>query len=97
MYFSNTESVRDVQFSPHLPYTFASVSENGSVQIWDVRRSDKSTLQFAAHGGPIFACDWHPEHPWLATASRDKSIKVNILILGLNYYLEILIGLGFNW
>lgn len=73
---SNTESVRDVQFSPHIPHTFAAVSENGSVQLWDIRRPDKSQQQFTAHSGPVFACDWHPEASWLATASRDKTIKV---------------------
>ncbi|KAK9496547.1 hypothetical protein O3M35_013172 [Rhynocoris fuscipes] len=75
-FYSNTESVRDVQFSPHSHISFASVSENGNVQTWDVRRPDKPVLQFAAHSGPIFACDWHPETSWLATASRDKTIKV---------------------
>lgn len=73
---SNTESVRDVQFSPHSHLTFASVSENGNVQIWDMRKPDKCVLQFTAHSGPIFACDWHPETACLATASRDKTIKV---------------------
>ncbi|KAK9751528.1 WD domain, G-beta repeat [Popillia japonica] len=76
IFYSNTESVRDVQFSPHIPHTFAAVSENGSVQIWDIRKSDKCQQQFTAHSGPVFACDWHPESPWLATASRDKTIKV---------------------
>lgn len=75
-FFSNTESVRDVQFSPHSHLTFASVSENGNVQIWDMRKPDKCVLQFTAHSGPIFACDWHPEMACLATASRDKTIKV---------------------
>ncbi|XP_022190901.1 GATOR complex protein WDR24 [Nilaparvata lugens] len=75
-FYSNTESVRDVQFSPHSQHNFAAVSENGSVQLWDVRRPDKCYHQFTAHSGPIFACDWHPEHAWLATASRDKTIKV---------------------
>ncbi|KAL1463760.1 hypothetical protein WDU94_015482, partial [Cyamophila willieti] len=73
---SNTESVRDVQFNPHSAYAFASVSENGVIQQWDIRRGDKCVYQFTAHSGPIFACDWHPEHAWLATASRDKTIKV---------------------
>ncbi|XP_075228783.1 WD repeat domain 24 isoform X2 [Lycorma delicatula] len=73
---SNTESVRDVQFSPHAHHTFAAVSENGNVQLWDLRRPDKCFHQFTAHSGPIFACDWHPEMAWLATASRDKTIKV---------------------
>ncbi|KAI5637278.1 WD domain, g-beta repeat domain-containing protein [Phthorimaea operculella] len=75
-FISNTESIRDVQFSPHAPQTFAAVSENGSVQVWDVRKADRPLQQFTAHSGPVFACDWHPELPWLATASRDKTIKV---------------------
>ncbi|KAH1017458.1 GATOR complex protein WDR24 isoform X1 [Dendroctonus ponderosae] len=76
VFYSNTESVRDVQFSPHNSYTFSAVSENGNVQIWDVRKPDKLQIQFTAHSGPVFACDWHPESTWLATASRDKTIKV---------------------
>lgn len=84
---SNTESVRDVQFSPHVHHTFAAVSENGNIQLWDLRRPDKCFHQFTAHSGPIFACDWHPESSWLATASRDKTIKV---ILFLFFKLKIL-------
>lgn len=75
-FYSNSESVRDVQFSPHLQHLFSSVSENGNVQLWDLRRHDKYYMQFTAHSGPAFACDWHPELEWLATASRDKTIKV---------------------
>ncbi|XP_028025577.1 GATOR complex protein WDR24 isoform X4 [Bombyx mandarina] len=75
-FISNTESIRDVQFSPHQAHTFAAVSENGNVQLWDVRRHERCLQQFTAHSGPVFACDWHSEMPWLATASRDKTIKV---------------------
>ncbi|XP_071446852.1 GATOR2 complex protein WDR24 [Hetaerina americana] len=75
-FYSNTESVRDVQFSPRQHHLFAGVSENGTVQLWDLRRPDRCKEQFTAHSGPIFACDWHPEISWLATASRDKTIKV---------------------
>lgn len=75
-FFSNTESVRDVQFSPHHTHTFAAVSENGNVQLWDIRKPERCVQAYTAHSGPIFACDWHPEIPWLATASRDKTIKV---------------------
>ncbi|XP_020287866.1 WD repeat-containing protein 24 [Pseudomyrmex gracilis] len=75
-FYSNTESVRDVQFCPQQPHTFAAVSENGHVQQWDLRKPDRYFQHFTAHSGPIFACDWHPEAPWLATASRDKTIKV---------------------
>ncbi|CAH0389675.1 unnamed protein product [Bemisia tabaci] len=75
-FYSNTESVRDVQFCPHSTPIFAAVSENGSVQQWDLRKPERHVFQFSAHSGPVFACDWHPEHSWLATASRDKTIKV---------------------
>lgn len=37
-YFSNSESVRDVKFSPHSTNLFSAVSENGTVQLWDIRR-----------------------------------------------------------
>ncbi|XP_071543764.1 GATOR2 complex protein WDR24-like isoform X1 [Panulirus ornatus] len=74
---SNAESVRDVQFNPHHNMTFCAVSENGNVQLWDMRRADRVEKQFTAHGGPIFALDWHPEvKTWIATAGRDKTIKV---------------------
>ncbi|XP_045612985.1 GATOR2 complex protein WDR24 isoform X2 [Procambarus clarkii] len=76
-YTSNAESVRDVQFNPHHSVNFCAVSENGNVQLWDMRRSDRVEKQFTAHGGPIFALDWHPDvKTWIATAGRDKTIKV---------------------
>lgn len=75
-YSSHAESVRDVKFNPNSPNNFAAVSENGTIQLWDMRRSDKSIIQFTAHSGPIYTCDWHTSKQWLATGSRDKQIKV---------------------
>lgn len=76
-FYSNSESVRDVKFSPGNPYIFAAASENGLVQLWDTRRADRCTSQFTAHSEPIYTCDWHPMNPnWLATGSRDKQIKI---------------------
>lgn len=76
-FYSLSESVRDVQFCPHHYFTFAAVQENGYVQLWDLRRTDRFERQFAAHSGPVFTCDWHPEDKFVfATAGRDKTIKV---------------------
>ena len=76
-FLSNAESVRDVQFNPSQCFSFAAVSENGTVQLWDLRRQDRCEKQFTAHSGPVFACDWHPENKtWLATAGRDRAVKV---------------------
>ncbi|XP_066945306.1 GATOR2 complex protein WDR24 isoform X1 [Macrobrachium rosenbergii] len=74
---SNSESVRDVQFNPHNNMHFCAVCENGNVQLWDMRRTDHVEKQFPAHGEPSFALDWHPDvKNWIATAGRDKTIKV---------------------
>lgn len=82
--YSNAESVRDVQFNPHQQHTFAAVTENGTVQLWDLRKHDKCNKQFTGHSGPIFTCDWHPEvKTWLATAGRDRAVKVCILVFSI--------------
>jgi len=74
---SHSESVRDIKFSPFRESIFSSVQENGNVQIWDLRKCDKYERQFTAHNGPVLSCDWHPEERiWLATAGRDKTIKI---------------------
>lgn len=53
---SNSESVRDIQFLPKSTSCFTSVSENGSVQLWDIRKgSDRPYLTFTAHSGPVFS------------------------------------------
>ncbi|XP_043203975.1 GATOR complex protein WDR24-like [Amphibalanus amphitrite] len=73
----NTESVRDLQFNPSQPNTLAAVSENGQVQLWDKARADRCVRSLTAHNGPAYACDWHPSRAgWLATAGRDKAIKI---------------------
>ncbi|XP_077864597.1 GATOR2 complex protein WDR24 [Saccoglossus kowalevskii] len=72
-----SESVRDVQFMQFQYFSFAAAFENGNIQLWDIRRADKFYQQFTAHNGPAFSLDGHPEErQWLATAGRDKSIKI---------------------
>ncbi|XP_077978398.1 GATOR2 complex protein WDR24-like isoform X2 [Glandiceps talaboti] len=76
-FYGKSESVRDIQFSPVQYFVFAAAFENGSVQLWDIRRTDKYYQQFTAHSGPTFSLDWHTEERnWLATAGRDKTIKI---------------------
>ena len=60
-FVSNMECIRDVQFSPHTLNTFASVSENGRVSLWDLRKPDRPEKNWQAHAEYVFALDWHPE------------------------------------
>lgn len=76
-YSGLSESVRDLQFSPHRANIFIAVQDNGYVQMYDVRKKDKFEQCFPAHNGPILSCDWHPDHAdVIATAGRDMSIKI---------------------
>ncbi|RUS90721.1 hypothetical protein EGW08_001525, partial [Elysia chlorotica] len=77
---AGTDSVKDAQFCPSSIgyFNFAAAYENGCVQTWDMRWSDRCERQFMAHNGPVFSMDWHPADKtwWLATTGRDAMIKV---------------------
>ncbi|GFR73772.1 WD repeat-containing protein 24-like [Elysia marginata] len=77
---AGTDSVKDAQFCPSSIgyFNFAAAYENGCVQTWDMRWSDRCERQFMAHNGPVFSIDWHPADKtwWLATTGRDATIKV---------------------
>lgn len=46
-------------------------------QLWDSRQPNYPINSFMGHNGPTFAIDWHPEERnWVASAGRDKMIKV---------------------
>ncbi|KNC83575.1 hypothetical protein SARC_04180 [Sphaeroforma arctica JP610] len=71
------ESVRDVGFNPHNGTTFAAAFENGSVQVWDIRMPTTWESRIAAHQGPTFCINWHPEdRSVLASGGRDRVIKI---------------------
>ena len=72
----NSNSIRDVCFSPYSPTVFAAAFDSGRMQIWDVRmeRPMQTTL---AHNGPVLAVSFHPTvRGKIATGGRDKLVKV---------------------
>jgi len=45
--------------------------------LWDSRQPNYPINSFMGHNGPTFAIDWHhEERNWVASAGRDKMIKV---------------------
>ena len=77
---SNSE-VRDVQFHPFHSNYFASANDNGTIQLWDVRKVDRDAMRqvITAHQGLILAIDWHPSTKYdnlIASAGRDRLVKV---------------------
>lgn len=79
MFSGGTESIRVVQFSPHQTNRFASADDAGTLKLWDLRYYDRYQRRLTAHTGPIYGIDYHAEKAWIATAGRDKLIKVIIL------------------
>lgn len=43
-FLGQSEACRDVQFSPFCSNVFASIYDNGSVQLWDARKPDRSRI-----------------------------------------------------
>ncbi|KAJ3190838.1 SEA (Seh1-associated) complex subunit, partial [Irineochytrium annulatum] len=70
------EGVRDVQFSPVNPNEFIAVFENGSVQKWDIRRPNEVERRVGSHSGQALTVDWNPDGCLVASAGRDRIIKV---------------------
>eukprot|EP00300_Choanocystis_sp_HF-7_P018250 c19981_g1_i1.p1 GENE.c19981_g1_i1~~c19981_g1_i1.p1 ORF type:complete len:759 (-),score=136.66 c19981_g1_i1:870-3146(-) len=69
-------AVHDVEFNPFNPNRFAAGYENGSLQIWDIRRPADYESCIAAQS-LVFALSWHPHTPdRIATGGRDYTVKV---------------------
>ena len=74
--YGKSESVRDVQFSKTNSLDFAAAFENGSIQKWDIRKPAMYERRINAHNGLALSIDWHPDGKRLASAGRDKVIKI---------------------
>ena len=74
---AKSESVRDVQFDPFSPLSFASACEDGSVQVWDMRKPHEPLRRFTAHAGLVLVLQFHPsQRGVLATGGRDRVVKI---------------------
>lgn len=74
-----SDAVRDLQFSPTRDYLLASMHDNGSLCIWDMRNMDGGGMwaRVSAHTTLGLAVAWHPSTDMvIATGSRDKTCKV---------------------
>lgn len=76
--FRENESVRDVQVCPLATNYFAAAYENGSLQVWDIRKGDAGRVRsINAHQGLVLSLDWHPmDKDVLASGGRDRLINV---------------------
>ncbi|KAI9828530.1 MAG: hypothetical protein M1819_006586 [Sarea resinae] len=75
-YMGNTESVRDLKWSPTDGVEFAFGTDNGVIQRWDLRKDNAPLLKINAHSRTCNSIDWHPDGKHLVSAGADKNVKV---------------------
>lgn len=76
-YIGHTQLIYNAMFSPHIPNTFASVSGDGQLKIWNTLGNQRNTLSIKSHDGEVLTCDWSKQNQFiLATGASDGLIKV---------------------
>ena len=64
------------RWSPRKPETFASVSGDCQLKVWDCRNPQHSVQSFKAHDYEILCCDWAKyDENIIVTGSVDKSVR----------------------
>ncbi len=75
----NSSSVRDVRFSFSNINTLAGAFEDGSIQVWDLRKPNCAVRKIVGHNGPVLGLDFHPgTHRLLASGGRDRIVQVRM-------------------
>ena len=75
-YAGNSEGIRDLKWSPTNGVEFATGTDSGVVQRWDIRKESSPTLKINAHEKTCNSIDWHPDGKHLVSGSADKRVKV---------------------
>ncbi|KAK9852511.1 uncharacterized protein MYU51_008351 [Penicillium brevicompactum] len=75
-YQGNSDSIRDVRWSPTDGVIFATASDSGAIQMWDYRKVNAPLMRIAAHDRPCFAVDWHPDGKHVVSGGTDRQVKV---------------------
>jgi len=75
---SYNSGARDVQFHPTEPDKFASAYEQNTIEVWDMRASaTRAARKFInAHQDPVYTIDFSADGTYLASGSRDRTVKV---------------------
>ncbi|XP_026473457.1 peroxisomal targeting signal 2 receptor [Ctenocephalides felis] len=75
-YLGHSQLVYNAMFSRHIPNTFASVSGDGFLKLWNTLNSQRPDASIKAHDAEVLSCDWCKyEQNVLATAGSDGLIK----------------------
>ena len=71
-----SDSVRDVKWSPTDGVDFAFGTDSGWVQFWDMRNLKQPKIKIPAHATACTSVDWHPDGKHVVSAGLEKLIRV---------------------
>lgn len=75
-FLGHSQLVYNAMFSPHIPNTFASVSGDGYLKIWNCMDSTRASTSIKAHDAEVLSCDWCKyEQNILCTSGSDGLIR----------------------
>lgn len=75
-YSGHRNHVNCVTWSPHISGSFASVSGDGMIRIWDAKQSSYPCSQFQVHAADVLGCDWCKFNKnIIVTSGADKLIR----------------------
>ncbi|EGD89978.1 hypothetical protein H112_02449 [Trichophyton rubrum D6] len=72
----HSEAVRDIRWSPAEPVEFATATDSGVIQKWDIRKDNVPVIRINAHEKACSSVDWHPDGRHLLSGSVDRQVKV---------------------
>eukprot|EP01035_Chromulina_nebulosa_P021051 gene21051-27278_t len=74
---AKSDTARDVHYSPLEEHLLAAVFDNGSWSAWDSRISGRPLVKVSGHTSNGYSISWHhSKEGYLATGSRDKTVKI---------------------
>ncbi|XP_031625371.1 katanin p80 WD40 repeat-containing subunit B1 [Contarinia nasturtii] len=75
-FYGHMKSVRTLDFHPHGNYIFASGSNDTTVRLWDVRKSDSCFSKYRGHIANVNSVKFSPDGWWIASAGTEGSIII---------------------
>jgi WD repeat-containing protein 24 len=69
----------NIQVPPLLSFNLLRVYS--SLQKWDIRFPHEPERRWSAHFGLALTIDWHPDGRYVASAGRDRVIKVQFIFV----------------
>ncbi|KAF9970362.1 hypothetical protein BGZ73_006939 [Actinomortierella ambigua] len=71
-------SIRDVQWSPYVPYWLASCGDDGQIKVWDLRFQSRAMVEMGEYGQGFYqSLAWSNTHcDIISSSSRDRAFQV---------------------